>query len=68
MFRSRVRVYVCRSVRLDEALATRLPRSNVRELVMGTHLGGNPLGEEGVQAGLTGGLPSSSSSGLCRPT
>ncbi|CAE7279808.1 Nphp3 [Symbiodinium natans] len=33
-----------------KALAARLPRSNVRELVMGTHLGGNPLGEEGVQA------------------
>ena len=47
-----MRVFV--ALLLDaEALAARLPRSNVRELVMGTHLGGNPLGEEGVQAGLT---------------
>jgi len=33
-----------------EALARRLPRSNVSELVLGTHLGGNPLGPEGVKA------------------
>lgn len=33
-----------------QALAGRLPRSNVRELVMGTHLGGNPIGAMGVQA------------------
>jgi len=33
-----------------QALASRLPRSNVRELVMGTHLGGNPIGPTGVQA------------------
>jgi len=33
-----------------KALAGRLPRSNVRELVLGSHLGGNPLGFAGVEA------------------
>ncbi|CAE8615962.1 unnamed protein product, partial [Polarella glacialis] len=32
------------------ALGVRLPRSNVRELVLGSHLGGNPLGPQGVKA------------------
>mmetsp|Transcript_62292 Transcript_62292/g.148716 ORF Transcript_62292/g.148716 Transcript_62292/m.148716 type:complete len:579 (+) Transcript_62292:70-1806(+) len=33
-----------------KALAARLPRSNVRELVLGSHLGGNPVGPEGAEA------------------
>jgi len=33
-----------------KALACRLPRSNIREVVLGSHLGGNPLGEDGVEA------------------
>eukprot|EP00931_Biecheleriopsis_adriatica_P091040 TRINITY_DN64950_c0_g1_i1.p1 TRINITY_DN64950_c0_g1~~TRINITY_DN64950_c0_g1_i1.p1 ORF type:complete len:665 (-),score=92.32 TRINITY_DN64950_c0_g1_i1:56-2050(-) len=32
-----------------QALAERLPRSNVRELVLGTHLGGNPIGSKGIE-------------------
>lgn len=43
-----------------QALASRLSRSNVRELVLGTHLGGNPIGPAGVQAlarGLNDALP-----------
>lgn len=32
------------------ALAKRLPRSNIKELVLGSHLGGNPLGPVGVEA------------------
>ncbi|CAJ1358182.1 unnamed protein product [Effrenium voratum] len=44
-----------------QVLAARLPRSNVRELVMGTHLGGNAIGPAGVQA-LAGAL----SDGLAR--
>merc|ERR1711972_834482 len=32
------------------ALARRLPRSNIRELVLGSHLGGNPLGFLGAEA------------------
>lgn len=33
-----------------KALAARLPRSNVRELVLGSHLGGNPIGPLGIEA------------------
>lgn len=33
-----------------QALAMKLPRSNVRELVLGSHLGGNPIGPKGVEA------------------
>lgn len=33
-----------------KALGLKLPRSNVRELVLGSHLGGNPIGPEGAQA------------------
>mmetsp|Transcript_126788 Transcript_126788/g.253504 ORF Transcript_126788/g.253504 Transcript_126788/m.253504 type:complete len:636 (+) Transcript_126788:45-1952(+) len=33
-----------------KALAFRLPRSSIREVVLGSHLGGNPLGEDGVEA------------------
>merc|ERR1711920_1048304 len=33
-----------------EALARRLPRSSIRELVLGSHLGGNPLGAFGAEA------------------
>merc|ERR1711971_92406 len=33
-----------------KALASYLPRSNIQELVLGSHLGGNPIGEEGVEA------------------
>lgn len=32
------------------ALAERLPRSSVRELYLGSHLGGNPIEEQGVKA------------------
>lgn len=31
-------------------LSARLPRSNLRELVLGSHLGGNPLGPGGAEA------------------
>lgn len=34
----------------SKALALRLPRSNVRELVLGSHLGGNPIGTAGAEA------------------
>jgi len=33
-----------------KALGTHLLRSNVQELTLGSHLGGNPIGEEGVEA------------------
>mmetsp|Transcript_148622 Transcript_148622/g.274299 ORF Transcript_148622/g.274299 Transcript_148622/m.274299 type:complete len:715 (+) Transcript_148622:34-2178(+) len=33
-----------------KALALHLPRSNVSELVLGSHLGGNPVGEAGAEA------------------
>jgi len=33
-----------------KALGAHLLRSNVQELVLGSHLGGNPVGEEGVEA------------------
>lgn len=33
-----------------KALGTHLPRSNVHELTLGSHLGSNPVGEEGVEA------------------
>eukprot|EP00747_Dinoflagellata_sp_TGD_P181519 gnl/TRDRNA2_/TRDRNA2_35381_c0_seq1.p1 gnl/TRDRNA2_/TRDRNA2_35381_c0~~gnl/TRDRNA2_/TRDRNA2_35381_c0_seq1.p1 ORF type:complete len:621 (+),score=92.24 gnl/TRDRNA2_/TRDRNA2_35381_c0_seq1:106-1968(+) len=33
-----------------KALALRLPRSSVAELVLGSHLGGNPIGEAGATA------------------
>lgn len=33
-----------------KALAKRLPRSALRELVLGSHLGGNPIGAEGAKA------------------
>merc|ERR1711971_1240273 len=33
-----------------KALASYLPRSNIQELVLGSHLGRNPIGEEGVEA------------------
>lgn len=33
-----------------KALALHLPRSNVSELVLGSHLGGNPVGEDGAEA------------------
>lgn len=32
------------------ALAKRVPRSNLRELVLGSHLGGNPVGPSGAEA------------------
>lgn len=33
-----------------KALALKLPRSNVKELVLGSHLGGNPLGPQGAES------------------
>lgn len=33
-----------------KALGVHLPRSNVQELTLGSHLGGNPVGEDGVEA------------------
>merc|ERR1719198_46141 len=32
-----------------KALGVHLLRSNVQELILGSHLGGNPIGEEGVE-------------------
>merc|ERR1711865_190625 len=33
-----------------KALGVQLPRSNVQELTLGSHLGGNLIGDEGVEA------------------
>merc|ERR1719223_1278289 len=51
------------------ALAVKLPRSNVKEMLFGSHLGGNPLGPDGAKAlarALDDELPRAAANRSCR--